>query len=450
MVFGWRVHAGIFGGALALLLTALPRLAQAVPSFATQTGQPCAQCHVVAFGPQLTTYGRQFKLNGYTFKKSDGGINIPLAATVQIGYESLDKAAPEPSPYSDKENLYLQGVSGFLAGGFGEHFGSFIKVSYNGVGKTTSWDTLDLRYAHQLELGGHSLVAGISVNNNPTTQDLWNTLPAWAFPYIQSYLAPSPNAGPILNALGSTVLGSSAYAMIDNVVYAELGFYKGVSNKWLGNLGLPNADPNIVGAAPYFRVAAQKQAGLHYFEVGFTGFWVEQLPYTPSSALSNHYNDYVLDASYQFNVGGTNAVDAHASWIHENQSLDASVAIGASSAVSNHLNTVEADAAYIRDQTWVASLGLFDTDGTTNPLRYAPSAISGSATGSPQTSGYRVQLEYIPFGKRGSFAAPWVNLRLGLQYTGYWRFNGSSSNYDGFGRSASDNNMVFLYAWLAF
>jgi hypothetical protein len=49
-----------------------------------------------------------------------------------------------------------------------------------------------------------------------------------------------------------------------------------------------------------------------------------------------------------------------------------------------------------------------------------------------------------------SWASPWVNLRLGLQYTGFWRFNGGSSNYDGFGRSASDNNTVFILAWLAF
>jgi len=37
-----------------------------------------------------------------------------------------------------------------------------------------------------------------------------------------------------------------------------------------------------------------------------------------------------------------------------------------------------------------------------------------------------------------------------MQYTGYWRFNGGRSNYDGFGRSASDNNSFFLYTWLAF
>jgi hypothetical protein len=447
---GARPAIAIFAGALAVMLTALPRLAEAVPSFATQTGLPCSQCHVVAFGPQLTTYGRQFKLNGYTFKKSDGGINIPLAATVQIGYENLGSAAPEPSPYSNKENLYLQDVSAYLAGGFGDHFGTFIKVTYDGVGKHTAWDLTDVRYARPLDLGGHSLVAGIDVNNNPTVQDLWNSTPVWGFPYIENSFTPFPNANPILSSVGNTVLGGSAYAMIDNLVYAELGFYKGVSNKWLGNLGVPNADPNIVGAAPYARIAVQKQAGPHYLEVGFIGFWVKQQPFTPTSPLTNQYNDYGLDVSYQWDVGGAHALDAHASWIHEHQSLNASFALGSSDDVSNSLNALQADASYVLDQTWVGSVGLFDTDGSTNHLLYAPAPISGSAAGSPQTNGYRVQLEWIPFGKAGSFAAPWVNLRLGLQYTGYWRFNGGSADYDGFGRSASDNNTVFLFAWLAF
>src|SRR5208337_4213908 len=41
-----------------------PPTASAVPSFARQTGQPCATCHT-AF-PELTPFGRQFKLMGYT------------------------------------------------------------------------------------------------------------------------------------------------------------------------------------------------------------------------------------------------------------------------------------------------------------------------------------------------------------------------------------------------
>jgi hypothetical protein len=41
-------------------------------------------------------------------------------------------------------------------------------------------------------------------------------------------------------------------------------------------------------------------------------------------------------------------------------------------------------------------------------------------------------------------------LRVGAQYTAYIRFNGASTNYDGFGRNARDNNSLFLYTWLAY
>ena len=50
--------------ASALAVACAPK-AYALPSFARQTGMPCSQCHTVSFGPALTPYGRQFKLNGY-------------------------------------------------------------------------------------------------------------------------------------------------------------------------------------------------------------------------------------------------------------------------------------------------------------------------------------------------------------------------------------------------
>ena len=49
---------------LAAILLTSPR-AEALPSYARQTGQECAACHN-GF-PELTPYGRLFKLNGYTF-----------------------------------------------------------------------------------------------------------------------------------------------------------------------------------------------------------------------------------------------------------------------------------------------------------------------------------------------------------------------------------------------
>ncbi len=45
------------------LLCAAATPSRAVPSFARQTGMACAACHTVF--PELTPFGREFKLNGY-------------------------------------------------------------------------------------------------------------------------------------------------------------------------------------------------------------------------------------------------------------------------------------------------------------------------------------------------------------------------------------------------
>jgi hypothetical protein len=108
------------------------------------------------------------------------------------------------------------------------------------------------------------------------------------------------------------------------------------------------------------------------------------------------------------------------------------------------------NATYAYRQTWIGSVGVFNTTGSGNRLLFAPGPGGGSLAGSPQSRGYTLQAEVVPFGKPDSFASPWVNLRVGVQYTGYWRFNGGVSNYDGFGRAASDNDTVFVFAWLAF
>ena len=77
------VHLG-FWAAIALSAV-VPKPALALPSFAIQTGQPCAACHIGAFGPQLTPYGRDFKLHGYT--ANDGqNHGLPIALTTQTSF----------------------------------------------------------------------------------------------------------------------------------------------------------------------------------------------------------------------------------------------------------------------------------------------------------------------------------------------------------------------------
>ena len=79
----------------------------------------------------------------------------------------------------------------------------------------------------------------------------------------------------------------------------------------------------------------------------------------------------------------------------------------------------------------------FGTWGTTDPGLYAPEPIAGNRTGDPDSYGLTGQLGVWP----------WENLCVSLQYTAYGRFNGSRHNYDGSGRSASDNNTLFLLGW---
>src|SRR5689334_7104136 len=69
--------------------------AEAVPSYAVQTGQPCTACHVGGFGPQLTPFGRQFKLEGYTLRGPQDFV-APLSAMAVAAYlhTSADQSPP--------------------------------------------------------------------------------------------------------------------------------------------------------------------------------------------------------------------------------------------------------------------------------------------------------------------------------------------------------------------
>jgi len=254
----------------------------------------------------------------------------------------------------------------------------------------------------------------------------------------------------IAGGLAQVVLGATAYTMIDDHLYLEAGAYRGISNHWLKNLGIgSDANPHMDGLSPYWRASWQMDLMPHYFSVGAYGLNSKFQP-DPSVPNEDRFNDVGFDATYQFTTDDArHGVSANFNVIHEKQTLDASFAAGSSASNSNHLNTVSLDVTYAFKQTWAASTGLFNTSGSTDMGLYAPGPVGGSLTGSPDSRGYIIQLEYVPFGKLDSFARPWLNVRLGLQYTGYTRFNGGDSNYDGFGRSASDNNTLFGFFWFA-
>ena len=180
---------------------------QAVPAFAEQTGRNCAACHVGGFGPELTQFGREFKLGGYTLRMHGA---VPLSAMAVASWTHTAKdQVPPPEHLSRNNNLVLDQASLFVAGGIGDHLGGFAQlVTYDGVGRAWSWDNIDLRAVTNAKLFGADSILGLTVNNNPTVQDPWNTLPAWGFPFTDTAVSPTPDAGELIDdPLAANVIG---------------------------------------------------------------------------------------------------------------------------------------------------------------------------------------------------------------------------------------------------
>ena len=194
--------------ALLVLLVAVPRRAEAVPSFARQTGLACSSCHINP--PELTPLGRRFKLNGYTMTgikvisappgKSTPGLQLlsylPLSAWLEMSTTGLNKPVPGSANW---DYSLPQDVSLFLAGAFATHAGAFIQATYDVQDDHFSWDNTDVRYAKNTLLGSKPFVYGVDFNNNPTVEDLWNDTPAWGYPWVESGSAPSPSAATVVD-----------------------------------------------------------------------------------------------------------------------------------------------------------------------------------------------------------------------------------------------------------
>lgn len=447
-----RLKGRGFFALVALLGGLFTQAANALPSYASQTGAACGQCHTVAFGPALTPFGQQFKLNGYSWG-SPSAATMPFAAMVVASFNNTQQgqaggAAPH---FADNDNLAVDQTSLFYGGRITQHSGAFVQATYDGIARHAAWDNLDIRYANQLTVGTTKAVYGVTLNNNPTVQDLWNSTPAWAFPYESSGLAPAPAAAPLIEgALAQQVLGVTAYTMIADTVYIEGGAYKTLPQGTLRSLGALRSGDSLSAVnapAPYWRLVLQNKTGAHYLSAGLFGMSARLDP--GGNDGRDRYTDLGYDATWQFNNGGALAFNANLTYVHELQNLAASAAAGDVGVQHNQINTFRLNAGAVYAKTYSLSGGPFTIHGGTDSTLYGPGDIGGSANGSPNSRGYVGQIEFVPFGKTDSWLRPFANARLGLQYTYYTQFNGSGSNYDGAGRSARDNNTLFGFLWLA-
>jgi len=420
-----------------LFLFGISSEVQAVPSFARQTGENCVACHT-SF-PELTPFGREFKLNGYTLGETKW---FPFSGMATISTTSLKTSKVDGVKVMPKNgSIELDTVAVFLAGKVNDHLGGFIQGTYtnhldNGVGGTvhhSNIDNTDIRLVNEYPLFGKNVLVGLTLNNNPSAQDVWNSTPAWGFPFNSSIATglPGPTASLAIGGYAQSVAGLGAYMWWDRHLYAELSMY-GNANRTLGFLSsgirLDPANSLVGHNNPYWRLAWNEERGANSFMLGTYGMVLDIS--RGDGGPTDRYADTAVDAQYQY-ISDPSIFTAQASFTHERQNLNDYLNTFTNS--TNRLNLFKGKLSYLYNRTYGASLGFVNTTGSSDVTLY---------TGSPNSRYFVGELDYN--------YNPQV--RFLMQYTAYSKLDQSAllaSAANG-ARSASDNNTLWLATWLAF
>ncbi len=418
-----------------LVLIANIGVAKALPSFARQTGMSCTACHY-SF-PELTSFGRQFKLSGYTLAtmpaieamdEQDSTrvrlklLNVlPVAVMVQSSFTHIAK---DVKGAQNNSVTFPQQLSVFYAGQVSPHLGAFIQMTYDG--HVFGMDNADIRYTNQASIANKSLIYGITLNNNPAVQDVWNTSPAWRFPSASSDAARNPAKSTLIENLGAQVAGLGGYTLINNLLFAELTFYRS-AQQGAANPADSTSAMAIKGIAPYWRLALQHQWDDYYLEVGTFGISSQQY-FEGITGHLDKYTDLGFDLQFE-RILPIGALTLHTSFISETETRDTS----STQHIKFNFNSFKIDGNLYLKNGLGATVGYFNTSGNEDPN-------VGSLTNKPNSSGLIFQLEYLP----------WYNTKFSIQYVTYNKFDGSKTNYDAMGRNGANNNTLYLLAWLNF
>ena len=156
---------------------------------------------------------------------------------------------------------------------------------------------------------------------------------------------------------------------------------------------------------------------------------------TGTFSQTDKFADVGFDTQYQYQ-GDNYWLTLRGSFIHEHQTLDSTFGMSLSSNPTDDLNSLRlvASFAYGGDNRIILTGQYFNTWGSADPLLYTNLV--------PDSDGGIVEIAYIPFGTGKAPGWPWLNARIGLNYTFYNKFNGTTVG-------ASSNNTLFLHAWFA-
>jgi hypothetical protein len=468
--------AALVSGVLGVSAAVLPVDSQAVPLFARQTGQNCVSCHAGGQFPELTPYGRKFKLTGYTMGERG---KLPLSVMAVASMAKVSQTTPGsgdvPGDFPQDGILHFTTASLFAGGKITDNLGLFGQWTYNAYdhqGDDTHWhghsasDQFDLRYADRFIDANRDLIVGASLNNSPGVTEVWNTFNS-AFTSVPGYVPvgnPSGGAGgpftdvpvaPIIQGLGQLVAGINVYAFWNNTVYAEVGTYQ-TGNRIFSFMTQGTNDagmaPKLKGQFnPYWRLALNHDWGANSAMIGLYGLMAETYASSPdASGPTIRYRDVGIDGQYQY-ILDPHMFSAHFSYTKENQHYADELwnpgnanYTGNFANASNTLDHMRLKATYVYQAKYGASLGYATVKGSADDILY-PGDLTGASpfefgNNTPNT---RVWIPEV-------FWTPVQYVRIGAQYYKFTQFNGSSGNYDGNGRNASNNNTLFFYVWAAY
>lgn len=451
----------------------------ALPSFSEQTDQPCKVCHL-NFG-ELTSAGRQFKLMGYTQGRRVAPFSLTATASVTKVKSTSSSADPSVTmPKNGKlipeeANLYVAGKLFENVGGNVKLTSSFANTSplYGSsgvqtgvhVGSDVFLDASDLRFASDGSLGSKNIIWGITLNNAPAVQDLWNTTPVHAFPYRTSSLLNAWGLGQfgpatmVDGGMTSQATGIGAYAMINEELYLELTNYAKTSPK-VSFLELSGSNNTINSRVnPYWRMAWNKVDRNDSYMIGMFGMVTNLARDTlVVGSAPGKYTDQGFDAQYQ-HITDTHSFSAQATYIQEQVDWGIRSVGRSHDSSSSRLSTFRGKLTYDYARTYGSSIFYFRSAGSTDSLYWSynpdPAVVTGacnqtnsqlaycSSSGNPKTNGMGFELYYA--------MSPRVHAVL--QQTYYRNFLGGTTfidNSTGSSRAASDNNLTYLYLTYAY
>ncbi len=460
---------GMFAGVTWIGLSAP---AEAIPVFARQTGHNCQACHISY--PELTAYGREFKLNGYTFGETQP---VPVALAFMGEYAKIADNTNHldgSKICSTCNEMALVQWSLFFGGRITENLGLFGQASSGGFPLDSgsnccngfASDNTELRYVSRFSTGTATLeddsLVGFLLNNNATMQDVWHSAPAWRFPWFPYNGA---NLGPLASTFiegsggpgqmaGHRVVGVGAYTWIKKNWYAELTMYR---SPWGGPFSfldygsgtrdaVTQPSDSFANWAPYYRAAYSQDWGYYSAEIGLSGIRAKTYydALAPSASQVQTFNDFGIDGQFQFNRNEPWIYSIAGSWIHENNDLAPLVSSGQATNSSHTLNEFNIKGTAYYNRVYGATLAYYSINGSSDPLFYRPyaagtttPAAGGSATGSPNSSYWMLELNYVPL----------QDMRFSLNYQAYTKINGGNRNFDGYGNNAAGQNLLQFAIW---